>query len=64
MHVNMTTAVTNIMQEVEEEMAESKSQIERVKKFAESGPLKVPKPDTGPLLVSQNNSAKKVNISI
>ena len=64
MRVNMTTAVANIMEEVEEEIAERQSHIERVKKFAESGPLKMPKSDLGPLLVSEKNSAKKVNISI
>ena len=65
MRVNMTTIVTNIMDEVEEEMANQQKEIERVKKFAASGPLLTPKADIGPLLIPKNNSGSgKVNISI
>ena len=65
MRVNMTTIVTQIMEEVEEEMAANKAEIERVRKFAESGPLLTPKSDIGPLLLPKNSgNSNKVNISI
>ena len=60
----MTAAVANIMKEVEEEIVESNNHVERVKKFAESGPLKIPENNQGPLLVSEKHPGAKVNISI